>query len=619
MKHHASSSDASAEKSAEHHGRRDRASEQREKHAELNDRLSAIYKNENGELPDMQHIVIRRSHFWVKTLICILLFGIIGSGGAWAYFFVFKTPTEATAHNVSIAFSGPTLTDFGAPATYTITYSNNSNQTLTKSSLALRFPVGFVLTKSSRPAKNTAKNEWDLGTIEPGERGTLTITGLLYGANRDTRSWRAFLSYQGATLNAEVQETASFETTIVNSPYAVRIDGPATVAPGTEAAYTFTVDTNESSFGTNVEIAPTWPENFAVMTSSPALSKTLRWNIPKNSPSSSQKFVISGRFAPSSEKSLAVKANLLVVLPETNQSFAASSASLVSEQVQSAANGLALAINGSGEDTVSATPGDTVNLTLSIKNTTANIIKDGTVRLIFQAPSIKRQSILNWAKISDKLDGDLRGEQVSDSIRQATISWNKKHLSSLGNFAPGDEATISLSVPIKDTALFDLGSIKERTIAITGGLSFTDASNTAQTLALARHAVTLGADLSIEGRHQATTDAGTETHALTWILSHSFGGLKNIKVSAEVFPDVVFTQSPPAAGISTFDPATKRLTWVVSDMPESVDLLAWSFNLAVAGKKPGQNTLISKVTVEAEDDSGQKISREIAPTPLSSP
>jgi hypothetical protein len=592
----------------------------KERQAQLNDRLTAIYQNEAGELPDMHHITIRHSHFWLKTLILILFLGVIGSGATWLY--IATTPSSGyheTAQAVTVTINGPTLVDYGKPALYTITYTNKRARALTKASLALRFPTGFVLTKSSLPTKKASKNEWDLGSIEPGETGTLTVTGITYGTNRDNRSWRAFLNYQGESLNTEVQETASFETTIVNNPYNVSMTGPATVAPGMDALYTFTLTTNQTAFDTDMELTPSWPEYFSITSSSPQLSKTARWVIPKNTTSSSLQFEVHGRFTPNTEKNAALKANLVAVLPSSNQTFTVNTASFTTEQTAGAANGLALAINGSGSVTTAASPGELLTMTFAIKNTSATLIKDGVAQLIFQAPSIKRQSIINWAKLIDASNGDLRGEQISTAIRQASLTWNKKNLPQLGNLAPGEETSITLSVPVKNTETFDLSSIKERTIAITGGLTFTDASGTIQTLPLNRRLVSLGSDIAFEQRDVVTKDTNqAEVHTITWVASHSFGDLKKVKITAEVFPDVVFTQTVPAsAGIASFDPATKKLSWTIPDLPESVDVLAWTFALNLTTKNPSQNTLVSKVTIEAEDEFGHAIQRESPALPLS--
>jgi hypothetical protein len=529
-------------------------------------------------------------------------------------------PTDAHSDtkSVSLSIQGPKLTNFGSPTIYTITYHNRGVVALTTSSLSVRFPTGFLVTKSSKPTKKNSKNEWDLGRIDPGEQGAVSITGILYGENRENRSWRAFLTYQGEALNSEVQETASFETTLINNPYTTLINGPTTIAPGMEAAYTFTVTNSSTTQSTDLELAPTWPEYFTVTSSSPALSKTLRWRIPKETTSSSLTFTLYGRFSQNSEKKAAIKNSLVVLLPEINQNFVAHTTSFTTEQAAGVTQGLALAINGSGAETIQASPADILSITLNAKNTSPTLIRDGVLRLVFQTPSTKRQSLLNWTKLHDEADGDLRGEQVSATIRQATLTWTKKHISRLGEFAPGEEISTSLSIPIKDASLFDLSTVKERTIVITGSLTFTDASNTIQTITLPRRLITLSSDLFFEQRLSTTTsETAQETYASTWLLSHSFGSLKNIKASAEVFPNVVFKETaPPSAGLATYDPATKRLSWTISDMPESVDVLSWSFTLDLPTKNPSQNTLISKITIEAEDERGNIILREVSPTPL---
>lgn len=592
-----------------------------EKTNELNERLNAIYKNEDGELPDMQSISIRRPRTWLTALVIILFLAVSSSAGAWLYFFYLNPPSNQATRDVTLAISGPALTDFGATTTYTISYTNTSPTTLLNPTLTVRFPTGFVMLKSSQNPKKGSKNEWDLNPIESGERGTLTISGRLYGGNRESRSWRSFLTYQGASLNSEVQETASFETTIVNSPYSLRIDGPATVPAGSEATYTFTVATNETAFASNLELAPNWGENFAITSSSPALSKTLRWTILKGSTSTETHFQATGILNDSIEKNQTIKAGLQVLADNPAESVTVSTANLITELTPRISGGLALAINGSSAPALTQGPGDLLNITLNFKNTTESPLKDGVLRLVFQAPSLKRQSVINWTKLNDKLDGDLRGEQISDTIRQATLSWNKKQLPALANLIPGDEVSLTLSVPIKDTSLFDLENSKERTITLTGGFSFATSSGTPKLLPLSPRKIVLTSDISFENRDSVTSDtAGNETHSLTWIISHSFGNLKNVKLSADVFPTVTFNQTSTApAGIANFDNATKHLTWVIPEIPESVDVLAWPFSLMVTNRNPGQNTLISKITLEAEDESGQPIRRESTPTLLASP
>ena len=65
------------------------------------------------------------------------------------------------------------------------------------------------------------------------------------------------------------------------------------------------------------------------------------------------------------------------------------------------------------------------------------------------------------------------------------------------------------------------------------------------------------------------------------------------------------------AGEAKFDPKTKRLTWKVSTMPVSVDVLALKFGFTLNTKNPTQTDLISKVSVKATDTvTGQALALE---------
>jgi hypothetical protein len=67
--------------------------------------------------------------------------------------------------------------------------------------------------------------------------------------------------------------------------------------------------------------------------------------------------------------------------------------------------------------------------------------------------------------------------------------------------------------------------------------------------------------------------------------------------------------STPPAGTVTYDPSSKKITWTIPEMPDSVDVLAWPFTIMLTKKNPTQNTLVSKVTITAEDTvTGQTIS-----------
>jgi hypothetical protein len=57
-----------------------------------------------------------------------------------------------------------------------------------------------------------------------------------------------------------------------------------------------------------------------------------------------------------------------------------------------------------------------------------------------------------------------------------------------------------------------------------------------------------------------------------------------------------------------FSAKDKRITWTIPSMPESIDVGSGTFTLVVNAKNPTQNTLLSKVKIEATDVvAGKKI------------
>jgi hypothetical protein len=586
---------------------------------EIDERLTAIYQNDDGELPDMKNFEVRQGSVALKIFAGILTAIVIASGAAWVYFFVITKDSSTSTAAVALSFKGPEKTPFGVTTTFALSYTNKSQNILTKSTLTVRFPIGFVLATSSLPLKKGSKNEWELIDIPPQTTRQLSISGMLYGAEGQTRSWRSFLTYQPENINSLLQESASFQTTISESPYSLTISGPTEVTPHTSEKFTFSVITKKLAFDRPLEIIPDWPENFVLASSSPVLPKTGRWSISPPLPTSTLTFTAQGTFNDSPEKNQNVKGDLVLILPQNNQSFSIGNSTLNTTLGAITNSALSLAINGSTNETLVSTPGAVLTLTLNFKNTTPSTLKDGAFHIVFQTPSIKRTSVLNWGKLTDPLNGDIRGEQISPTIRQGTITWTKKNLPGLSTLAPGQELSLQISIPVKEQDLFDLAAITERSITVTGGATFATASGTLQTFNVSPHTITLGSDLSFESRDTVTTNTTDgENHAITWILSHSFNGLKNIRVTAEVYGNVkIAPSSTPSAGAMSFDAQTKHIIWVVPEMPETVDVLALPFSISLPNKDPSQTILISAPSIEADDAvTGQHLQLTGNPTSL---
>jgi len=83
--------------------------------------------------------------------------------------------TNSSRSNTTITKSGPTFANSGVDITYTITYKNIGTNYATNVVITETYPpeVEYV---SADPEPNTGNNQWTIGTLAPGEGGTITVT-----------------------------------------------------------------------------------------------------------------------------------------------------------------------------------------------------------------------------------------------------------------------------------------------------------------------------------------------------------------------------------------------------------------------------------------------------------
>ncbi len=578
----------------------------------IDDGLASIYQNEQGRMPDMRKIDIKKRHPVLGFIVALLIIASLMAFVAWIGFFVLPSKDAFSEDQVSLTVEGPKNVMVGATTTYTIAYRNNQDTAIDNATLSLWYPAGFVFVTSSFPLKNASHNEAALGTLAPEAGGEITITGITYGSLNQSGSLRLSLKYEPQNISSALQKTADLVTTVTESPLTVTIQAPEKISAGSQTEITFLVKNIGSGTLPELRLAPIVPPNFAPASSTPLLTKDQQWVIKNNSTSTASfktlSFVLRGSFSDEGAAELPIKAELYILAPGVNQVYKIAETGVQSNLVKTGAL-VSVAVNGNLE-TQNVQPGNTLNYTVNIKNTSANEIKDASVLLAIDGPSYKNQSILKWAAIKDPHDGDIKGEQISTSIRHGQISWNKKNIPALASLKPGQELNIDIELPIKTKDDVELQNFSEAKITNLATLNYTDVGGTNKNASAAALILLVNSDLSIETRDTVTSEGGQEKHAITWLLNNTFHPLKNMTLTANVFGDIgeIDTSAVPA-GTATFDQTAKKLTWTIPEMPESVDVLAWPFTVTLLKKNPTQNTLVSKVTLTAEDTvTGQIIS-----------
>lgn len=152
---------------------------------------------------------------------------------------------------VSVAIAGNTDTISGQPVELTVTVASNANAPLVDVVLSAQYPFGFKLASAS-PAPATS-GLWEIGTLSPGERQTITVRGTLTGDQGDERVFRFIAGTRKTATSTTV------DTPLSDHPFTVSISKPflglSVSINGSDAG------TSVVSPGDNVNVSISWQNN----------------------------------------------------------------------------------------------------------------------------------------------------------------------------------------------------------------------------------------------------------------------------------------------------------------------------------------------------------------------
>jgi hypothetical protein len=574
------------------------------KNQELNKRLNSIYQDADGKIPNMREIRVKKSHPVVRSFFTLLIVGGLMAAAAWAGFFYLSNHKSDKNRQMDLAIDGPTEVEFGATTTYKINFKNNEKIGQKNVVISVNYPAGFVFLESSAPATNPGNTEWSIGDIGASKKDSLTIIGKNFNEPGQENSWRVFINYTPENFNSEMQEISTLTTKINESPFKISIKGPEKTLVGNDTEYIFTIDNLDKNQNTLMELVPGLPEGFLISSSFPKLDKDNKWLIDKNNPEIINEFKLTGKFSNASESVLAEKATIkaAIFVPYEDKTYLLAKNETQTEVGQNKYS-LNLAVNGVLTN-LGTRPDEILNITAQLKNTGEETIHDAKMILKLDAPSLNNKSSLNWSALTDELNGDIIGAQLSDTERRGQITWNKKQLNTLAEIKPGEEVSIDIQIPIQSAKNFDISELKNFIITAVTEATFMDDQDQEKTISGNKIEITINSDLAIETRSKNITEDGIGKKQITWILTNSTHPLKNVSVSADLMGNTQFINPDPQtipAGEIKFDEEKNKVIWTIPEMPLEMDTVALTFEVVILKKDPTQKTVVSKASLSAED------------------
>ena len=158
---------------------------------------------------------------------------------------------------IGVNISAPANVFSGQNFPITVTYNNNTNQTIASASIAMQYPPAFIFSNASTSLKTNGSNSWSLGTLAPNASGAFTVNGNIVGPNGASYPIGALVSQtiSGQTYSV-VNPTAN--VTLSQSPLSFSISANNAQnyisSPGDTISYLLSFTNNASVAFQNVVI-----------------------------------------------------------------------------------------------------------------------------------------------------------------------------------------------------------------------------------------------------------------------------------------------------------------------------------------------------------------------------
>lgn len=141
-----------------------------------------------------------------------------------------KTGLNVYATPIALTLSAPEKISSGNEVDYEINYSNTGSVTVLNAQARLEYPDEFIF-QSSQPASSASNNLWDLGSLKPGDKGKIIVSGKLSGGADMVKTLRAYL---GANENGDwiSYDEEKVQTVISASPIIItqKLNGSENIA-----------------------------------------------------------------------------------------------------------------------------------------------------------------------------------------------------------------------------------------------------------------------------------------------------------------------------------------------------------------------------------------------------
>ena len=596
----------------------------------VEERLSTIYRDDQGELPKFESLDRQRRFWWFGTAVWFVLVLCGVSVMAWIGLLLWKPWRQDVPAAMSLQIQAPTQLTPGQEEHITILWQNNDLRPLREASVHIFFPADFTVLSVDPPPSVASSSLWDLGLLTPSEKGRIDIKGVFYGSTEQAATIQALATYRHDTLEKEQQLAETAHVPYTTSTVVGTLTVPDRMMPGDQVALRYQV-TNHSDQTLGPLIAEfTLPDGFVPSVSSSAgaeqQGRILRFPIKRLPPSSMTTLQVSGTMLSGYPGDILVDAAVGRLDPRGQ--FVALEQAEARSVVLAGDLALRLIVNGGS----ASTPIDSqapLRVTLGYENTSGEPLKN--VMLTLAARSFVNgkvttgtANLIDWNQFTDEMKS-----VSSTNASPQTLTLSADQLPDFKLLAPGTKGSFDWILPLRGLAT----STNDAFIELSAFAHISQVGTTSGTRDVRveplRLAYKTDADLAVEARYSTEEGAPlgsgplppqagkTTGYRIFWRVNKTLHALDTIVIHAHVPAIVAWSQLVQKdSGDLTYDPASHEVRWTIPAMPEHDNVRTASFDVQVTPTQADVDRfapLLEETTFTAHDTTQDQVLQRVKP------
>jgi hypothetical protein len=590
-----------------------KAGEEKESQDEedIEESLSNIYRDDNGDMIDVKKIDIKKTHWVVKLLVVLLFFGIAFGAGFWVWH-KYNIPFLLQGFNpesAELTLSAPAGVYAGEEFFYTLDYKNAGKMPMTAIQIKIIYPDNFIFI-DSLPSPVDGNSVWKIDSLDPGRTEEIKVKGKIIAPRGTSGMALASLSYRPGDFSSEYRKEAATQVMINDTGITLGFDDNVTALIGEESATAIKYK-GDKNFLKNFRLTIDPLENMQFISNKASSSLEAKpgvWQIDDigtDDQSLTAKFKFLKKISDTQDLVLHFEAG--EDSTDGRKYYEFFTKNITVEVAQGIMN-ITLSINGNAKSGA-LNLGQELNYSIAYANKGESEMKNVIIMAVLDG------DLLDWNSINDVNKGRVRGN---------SILWSKDQIPALASIPKGGQGNINFAIKvlpvdvvknikgsgehqIKSYAQYKIGDLIDEIGASSTSTAQTASpkSDDSQSNQIVNK---INSDLEIKEAVRYFDDDNIAvgfgplppkvgeltSFKVYWTVTNSLHDLQDVRMESILPPYVSWADKTQADnGEILFDEVNHKVIWNIKKMPRTLHQATAEFNISITPTEDQKGKVLS--------------------------